>query len=646
MKIKRIEVPKWRNFEGIAIDLSDDHPLVCIVGANGTGKSHLLELISAAAHHLGLSAGIEIPRGNPFEDPGHHLVVEVNLSAGVSGLLDGAVNRQDEYKDWDRTIVVESRRTEHPHIFETRAGGIQDHQESIRLGQHIVGLLRGSQDVHHVSLDADRAYPRRKLQTHEMVQAFDTDWDNPSYRRSRSFHPTDTLYGEWIKYCLARENRAANLYYQGARRAAENGVAAPEFVDTFGTYRASLREVMPHLLFAGADQEKKSLLFDTSGMELRFDQLSGGEREIAFLIGQIDRFGLKHGLFLLDEPELHLNPDLVRLWVTYLAKTVDTGQVWLATHSLEAVEAAGQDATILLERNKHSKKVESAGRLTNRPAYSALSRAVGTPAFSMSELRFIFIEGEESIGERERYRQICKQIENTRFLECGSCNEVLRRLASVRQLATTVEQDIRVAGVIDRDWRSAARASRFAQENNLYVLPVHEVENFFLHPETIRGVAQQIGNNQFDYSESLRAACDRRAGRWIIQAALFNSEWTETLDLGAGGRALAHDMSWLQIKDDIEGAMRRVAVESVAASGLREKLIRRLCCYARVYARRRLAPDLRKICEGKEVLKQVCKDLGFSNSVAVERAAIKYWSTSDVFVPAEVSELRAYVGSV
>lgn len=109
-----------------------------------------------------------------------------------------------------------------------------------------------------------------------------------------------------------------------------------------------MQKVLPHILIVGVDSKKKSLLFDTTGMELSFNQLSGGEREIALLVGQIDRFQLKHGLFLLDEPELHLNADLIRSWVAYLTGTVTSGQIWLATHSLEAVEAAGQQATFIL----------------------------------------------------------------------------------------------------------------------------------------------------------------------------------------------------------------------------------------------------------------------------------------------------------
>jgi hypothetical protein len=40
-----------------------------------------------------------------------------------------------------------------------------------------VNALNQSQDVHFVSLDADRAYPKKNIQIHEIAQAYETDWE-------------------------------------------------------------------------------------------------------------------------------------------------------------------------------------------------------------------------------------------------------------------------------------------------------------------------------------------------------------------------------------------------------------------------------------------------------------------------------------
>jgi hypothetical protein len=247
---------------------------------------------------------------------------------------------------------------------------------------------------------------------------------------------------------------------QSLRRAKKLGAVPPEFEDQFEAYAASLQKVLPHVFFTGVDSMRHTLLFDTTGLQLSFDQLSGGEREIAFLVGQIDRFGLRKGLFLLDEPELHLNADMIRSWVAYLNGTVETGQIWLATHSLEAVDAAGLRATFILERNEETRKVDRVARLDTRPVLSALSRAVGTPAFSISQLLFVFVEGEEGVGEREFFRKLAGLPRNVRFMECGSCNEVVRRVADIKALANEAEAEIRIGGVVDRDFSVRCRRSR------------------------------------------------------------------------------------------------------------------------------------------------------------------------------------------
>ena len=108
MRIRSIRIGQWRHFENIELQLDDDTALVCLVGANGTGKSHLLELIAACAHKLGLSQGVEIPRGNPFSDP-HDFSLQVYLAEGTSDSIDLNLQHKTEFAEWDRTLSISSR---------------------------------------------------------------------------------------------------------------------------------------------------------------------------------------------------------------------------------------------------------------------------------------------------------------------------------------------------------------------------------------------------------------------------------------------------------------------------------------------------------------------------------------------------------
>ncbi len=498
MRIRHIQINQWRHFQNIELTLGDDARLVCIVGANGTGKSHLLELIASCAHRLGISPGIEIPRGDPFSDP-HDFSLTFFLAENVSSAIDPGLHSNESFSQWDRTLTITSRSLPNTRLEETKAGGIADQDRSVRFAGAVVDGLRQSTDVHFLSLDADRAYPKKTIQVHEIAQAYDIDWAGTQYTRGRSFKTTTMLYDEWLKYFLAQENQSGTRLIKGIRRARQTHEVSNLYSLIISKPTKKLCSRSSRTSSSQASIPK-SACFCLTQLVLSFRLTNSAVANArSRFVGQIDRFGLTQGLFLLDEPELHLNADLIRVWVAYLTSTVQTGQVWLATHSLEVVQAAGEQATFVLERNDATRKVDGLHRLDTRPILSALSRAVGTPAFSLSKLRFVFLEGEEGIGERERYRNLSGLPSDVRFMEIGSCDEVLRRVATIKALAKESETQIRIGGIIDRDFRTDDEAVR---PNAVFVLPVHEVENFFLHPATLDLLLEQNGRADLNATDS------------------------------------------------------------------------------------------------------------------------------------------------
>lgn len=642
MRIRSLRINRWRYFENIELQLDDHRALVCIVGANGTGKTHLLELIAACAHKLGLSPGIEIPRGDPFSDS-HDFSLQFYLAEGISAAIDQGLVGQPAFAEWDRTLTVQSRKPEDANATRIEAGGIVDVKQRVEFAKLVVGKLQSSKDVHFLSLDADRAYPKKTIGVGDLAQAYEIDWEGVEYTRGRSFRTTTTLYDEWIKYFLAQENQSGTRLIKEIRKARLTGEAEPTFTDHFDAYREALRKVLPHLIFTGVDSKRRTLLFDTTGLELSFDQLSGGEREIAFLIGQIDRFGLRQGLFLLDEPELHLNADLIRSWVAYLTGTVETGQIWLATHSLEAVEAAGQQATFVLERNEDTNKVDTLARLDTRPVLSALSRAVGTPAFSISRLVFVFVEGEEGVGERERFRRLGGLPQNVRFLECGSCNEVLRRIRTIRAIAHEAEVGIRIGGVVDRDFRSDASASELSQTHGVFVLPVHEVENFFLHPPTLSLLLEQNGRAQLLPLDLIRRASDDRAGSWVFQHTMATENAKSLPSISPLAKERAKAVSWPELETNRDGMIQTIVGTSGYGPEDQMKLEAILVISVGSYASKRGQMDLWKTCEGKQVLNDVARAAGFANALAMIQAAFVVWSRDQAEIAEELIAFRDYL---
>lgn len=642
MRIRSISINNWRNFKDVSLQLDDPAPLVCIVGANGTGKTHMLELIAACAHRLGLSKGIEIPRGDPFADK-HEFTLQFHLAPGVSDAVDSGLSADANYELWDRTLVIESSNLSGSPVLKIKAGGVAPEDASTNFARTIVNALKSSKDVNFLSLDSDRAYPKRNINVNELAQAYDIDWEATEYTRGRSFKTTATLYDEWIKYFLAQENQSGTRLMQDTRRAKKYGTEVPLFEDPFEGFAESLLKVLPHVVFTGVDPKRRTLLFDTAGLELAFSQLSGGEREIAFLVGQIDRFRLREGLFLIDEPELHLNADLIRTWVTYLTGTISVGQIWLATHSLEAVEAAGQKATFILERNEETKKVDRAARLDTRPILTALSRAVGTPAFSISQLRFVFIEGEANIGERERYRKLTNVSQDVRFIECGSCREVIRRVSAVKSLSLASTTEIRLGGVVDRDFRSAPESEKLRSDFGVFVLPVHEVENFFLHPATMNSLLEQNGVTDAEATGLIQEIADKRAGSWIFQYVMATKNAKALGEVSSAAKEHAKSMSWVAIEADHSAAAKSISEKSGLEESERSTFETILNVGIEAYKRVRVERDLWAVCEGKQVLQDIARRCGFADGPAMELAAFACWGSSGVEVPGELDLLRRYV---
>jgi predicted ATPase len=644
LRVVNIRINKWRHFENVDFQIDQASNLVCIVGANGTGKSHLLELIASCASKLGLSIGVEIPRGDAFTDP-HDFYLQLYIGQEVDSVINNVLASNNSFKNWDRTLSLYSVNENNNLNSYVRAGGIQDINESVSFANSVVNLLHTAEDVYFLSLDANRAYPKKNLQTTDLARAYETNWSNPRHKRDRSYRITSTLYDEWSKYFLAQENQNATKYINEVRRARETGRDEPVFIDHFDKYRQSVQQILPYLAFTGVDSQRKTLLFDVAGLSLSFDELSGGEKEIAFLVGQIDRFRLQEGLFLLDEPELHLNSDLIRSWVTYLVSTARTGQIWLATHSLEAVEVAGTQSTFVLEKNLETRKVTNVTRLNSRPFFSALARAVGTPAFSIAQMAFVFVEGEGLVGERERFRKLAGSPQNIRFIEGGACTSVLNRVESIRSFANETEP-LRVGGIIDKDFRSREEVSRLNSTLNVFVLPVHEVENFFLHPDTLQNLLKQNGDNRTLPLDLIRSKSDLRAGSWIFQCAMAHSNSNSLPKISPHVKDHIKRLKWNDFLKDQEKVIESIVKIIDHNLSDRDKLISSLKISIDMYARKRDEIDLWKVCEGKQVLGEVAREIGFNNPATMEKAAIVVWEENHSKVPHELLLLREYLAGL
>ena len=642
MRITRLTIKHWRNLRDVDLEVQDQPTLVCLIGENGTGKSAVLELLSAASHHLGISQGVELPRGDPFAEE-HDLTVVAQVAADDLLAQDATLRNEIQAAGgtWTGVLCLLSRKdAAGSRMSSVTAEGISSpHDQSV--GQRVVELLRQRKETQHLYLDADRSYPPLQIEPHRYGEIWAQDWNSPEFTRRWAFRPTRTLYEEWMKYFIGVEERCATEHITGIRRARDACSAEPVFVDPFDSYREALREVLPHLHFVGVEPtgQQRMPIFDSAGLELPFSKLSGGEREVSFLIGQIDRFKLQRGLLLIDEPELHLNPDLLRNWLAFLRDTVTDGQIWIATHSLEAVEVAGPNATFVFERDHDDRIVRAPSPLSGRPVMSALSAAVGSPAFAINRLRFVFVEGDRRSRERERFFAVCGDADQNRFLEGGGCSEVIRKLEDVRSLAEESDEQLHVGAVIDHDFRSDLEVGELSSVAGVHILSCHEIENVFLHPEAIEVLLERTGRVPQSACSVIQESADFNAGLWIAQRA------AATLAEGNGPSkesvGILSDKRWTEIDTEWDDISCRSA--EPLRSGERDVWTRGLNLARDEYRVIRDDADLYRWCLGKQCLSRVAIALGFRSSQVFEAQVVRLWDTGEVDRPLPVIELRKYV---
>ena len=129
----------------------------------------------------------------------------------------------------------------------------------------------------------------------------------------------------------------------------ESGDAARDLEDVraiLAPVRSSLTRVLPHLRFTGLGDptSEGSFYFTRDGIrEFRYESLSGGEKAVFDLLLDVHMAATELGspLICLDEPEIHLNPDVQVSMLTELIGLLPSGsQLWIATHSIGMIRRA------------------------------------------------------------------------------------------------------------------------------------------------------------------------------------------------------------------------------------------------------------------------------------------------------------------
>ncbi|WKZ28620.1 MAG: AAA family ATPase [Patescibacteria group bacterium] len=283
--------------------------------------------------------------------------------------------------------------------------------------------------------------------------------------------------------------------------------------------------LLPHLVFDRidfADEENIRCIWarkDASGtIEVDIDDMSSGEKSIIVLFLPLLEDAIRENLekletigsgstpaarapedrvFLVDEPEQHLHPDLQSKLLAYVRNQAATArtQFVLTTHSPTILDQTFDNELYLLsnpsadpEENQLKRIASSLERL------EALKQLAGSTYFLTTGRALVCIEGETAPPDEPSDLRLL-QIFYPRataytLVPVGGKGNVINTVTRLREHVPEDVYRIRVRGLVDAD-------QSLGSTPGVFQLPVCMIENFLLDPEILQQYLLSIEVNTF-----------------------------------------------------------------------------------------------------------------------------------------------------
>ncbi len=466
MRIKRIQLKNgYKRFHDLTIDLGDSPKrIVTLVGPNGCGKSSVIDgmLFHNNAYH---KIGNTDAKGHEY----HSMNASPNYDYH---------NVHIEFVEGNYTTVRESKTKD----------GKQNTIFSLRSPYRYNGNLK----VTH-----SKATAEIRLNNYGASTAADLDAKmEENYRR---------LY---IKYSNYLNDNDCTPSHAKAKIIGDLNNSIKNCLDLEIVSIGNIEASQGTLYFKKSDHPK----------EFEFNVLSSGEKEVVDILLDLylrqDEF--VDTVFLIDEPELHINTSIQKKLLIEINKLVGSNcQIWVATHSigfLRALQDELKDECQIIHFKKGVNWASSTQTIT--PIKKTVAKwkeifeiALDDLAGLVSPKVIIYCEGKDKpgVGGQEKgfdariYNNIfSERYHDTLFISSGGNTELDQRSEIALAILTKVFSEIQILVLKDRDVSSGKLNNEndrliYLQNNpqSHRVLKRWEIENYLFDKEVLKKYCQQ-----------------------------------------------------------------------------------------------------------------------------------------------------------